>query len=339
MKRTLFICILIASVKITIAQTARISLNVTDRTKFAGSIDFNDPSAKFNKTENPLFELNDQKAAAVIAVSQPHYVSIACIYSTGQRKYSDKYVSYRLFISPGDDLRLNIDLTKGADGITVTGKGSNNNQPNADKFTDIYSGNELRREKSPYPVIAVINNEQQTYKKLLDVYIAKNNPTEAFINVNRFNVMYYTAAKYFFFCHADLNESHYAGPWKKVQDSVFSTIKLNNDAALIAANYTSLISEFLERTKERLWYDERKTPEKFYKEWYDTDTTTGKKLFAAERTSILQEKIIGRYFSGKVAEYLYRELLRDNLNEQDYHNIDKIYAHFKEKYPNSEYLL
>lgn len=337
MKRTLLIGALAILVKVASAQTAHISLNISDRTKFNGIIDFEDPLPRFMKGPAATFELNNQKAASSVPISQPHYVSITCVYSNGQRKYSDKSITYQVFLSPGDDLRLNLNLAKGENGLSATGRGSNNNQPDAGRFANIFSGRDLRFDKSPYTIIAVINQQQQELKSLLETYIKKNKPTAAFVNVNHFNVMYYAANKYFFVNNAQLDPAHRSGPWKKIQDSVLSSVKLNNDDALISTNYKSLINDFTERTVAFLGDDAQTAPVKFYTEWYNTDTATGKKLFAAERKNVFREKVIDRYFSGKTAEYVDYIVIRENLAEQEFHGIEKMYAHFKERYPNSQY--
>jgi len=340
--KKLFICCILAllGASASYAQSAHINLTVTDREPFKGIIALRDPSASYDQTKagKTTIKLNNQSAAVAVNALHPHYISFTFAYSTGQIRYGDKMIEYHLFVSPGDDLNLKIDLTKTDKGLIVTGKGANNNQPSANSFTDIFSGNDLRQEKSPYPVIAAINKEQRNNQKVLDDYIAKYKPSATFIRANSFNVKYYAAAKYFFIKTANLDESHNAGAWQKVQDSLFAAVKLNNEAALVSGNYTQLISFFLERKKEQLWGEQHDNPQAFYKEWYNTDTVTGKKIFADERTNLLQEKIINRYFSGKTAEYLYSAMIRENLNEADYHNIEVLYAHFKAKYPQSEYL-
>jgi hypothetical protein len=64
----------------------------------------------------------------------------------------------------------------------------------------------------------------------------------------------------------------------------------------------------------------------------------GKKLFDAKGKNLFKERILNKYFFGKAAEYLYSDLLRIDIARSESQNIDLIFAHFKQKYPESKYI-
>jgi thiol-disulfide isomerase/thioredoxin len=160
----------------------------------------------------------------------------------------------------------------------------------------------------------------------------------------------------------------YLRKWQKVQDSLFASVMpngidgqassrkgnlpkvsianndrspangLNSDEALTSYNYPKLIFWFCLREKERLWMEEHDHPTSFYKQWYHTTPAKGKAFFRDERGSLLVEKIINKYFTGKTAEYAYSGLLKYNLYSSNYQNITLIFDHLKQKYPNSKYI-
>ena len=84
--------------------------------------------------------------------------------------------------------------------------------------------------------------------------------------------------------------------------------------------------------------EEHDHPTSFYKQWYHTTPAKGKAFFRDERGSLLVEKIINKYFTGKTAEYAYSGLLKYNLYSSNYQNITLVFDHLKQKYPNSKYI-
>ena len=168
-------------------------------------------------------------------------------------------------------------------------------------------------------------------------------PTPDFIKNEEINIKY--DAVYQYYQYKENNKygiqqsySHNEPKWKAIQDSLFATIKLNNDEALTSFNYTLLLRTFLGREKERLWMDSYKNPEAFFKQWYNTDVTTGKKEFEDDVQNLLQEKIIKHYFTGQSAEFLYAILFDVALNEHNPKNLVSIFDGFKLKYPGSKYI-
>lgn len=281
--------------------------------------------------------------------------------------------NFHFFLTPGDDIVFNVDFDKKDNGIVVTGKGSNNNQPMLLQLKDVEI-QKLYNDTVPDRVIAAINAPRAENKRLLNAYIAKYHPAPAFIKYSRYNLAYGDAQAYFSFKENNkfgIREAYKRNQakWERVQDSLLLSLKteldnefakpngismgdkaslnnasarsvqiLNNDDALIASNYTMFLREYLLRTKEALWYEEIDHPVEFYKKWYNADTASGKKQFIDDKQNLLKEKIINRNFTGRTAEFMYAQLLEEAKEESNPRNVVAIYNRFKAKYPQSAYV-
>lgn len=281
--------------------------------------------------------------------------------------------NFHFFLSPGDDMVFNVDFAKKDNGIVVTGKGSNNNQPMLLQL----KGAEIQKfynDTVPDRIIAAINAPRAANKRVLDAYIAKYHPSAAFVKYSKYNLAYGDAQDYFSF-----KENNKFGiraaykrnqdKWEHVQDSLLLNLKLeldkefsktnaasmgdkaslnnasahrvqilNNDDALIASNYTMFLRDYLLRTKEALWHEAADHPVAFYKKWYNADTTLGKKQFLDDQQNLLKEKIINKSFTGRTAEYMYALMLEEAKEESNPQNVVAIFNRFKAKYPQSKYV-
>lgn len=278
------------------------------------------------------------KSLYTFNLTQPRVVSFFC----SRDSTRSNSLSYVFFLSPGDDLFFKADFSKNNDGIVVTGKGANNNQPLIGSFDNIdlmkFYGDTI-----PNRVIDVINHQQSIYKSNAESYIKQFKPTAAFIKNINYNVEYNAANTYYNFKENNKFQVRDAytrnfDKWQHVNDSLFAIIKLNNNDALISNSYTGLIRSFLMREKERLWGESFKNPAAFFKEWYNTDATAGSKLFNDDQQNLLKEKIINKYFTGKSAEYLYAVLLDNATAERNPKNIVQIFERFMQRYPHSKYV-
>jgi thiol-disulfide isomerase/thioredoxin len=339
-----FLIILLA--KIAAAQTAKLNITVTNP-KFSGVVRIYDPSARYEDLQNsdtPLQLDNKQSGSITMDVPEVKFVNLVVYTSLNSAPFG-----YTLFLSPGDDLSIIVKFNKDKSTIAITGRGSNNNQPALNGLTDIWNDNGYYSDPLPYQAIIAIKKEAALNKKIFNSYSNQIKPldngykqqgfADAFIKASRANLDYFTATKYFLFKTNNPGFKKSPEKWQKIQDSLFKTIKLNNDDALPAFNYTTFITMFVLREKERLWNESELHPAQFYKEWYHTDNITeGKKLFQNEQRSLLSERIINKHFSGKTAEYLYAGLLKNQLRESNYQNITVLFDHFKQKYPSSKYI-
>jgi len=263
--------------------------------------------------------------------TKPQFVRLYCSSDTAD----SKHFYYNIFIRPGDDLSLKADFNKENNGITVTGRGSENNQSAIASFADM-EHQKFRGDTLPYRIIAAINKQQPIDKRTLDDYVSKYKPSDEFIKASNYNLEYYPYKAYYSFKENNKYQIGQAydrniAAWQKIQDSLSSRVLLNNEDALVSFNYTELIGDFLQREKERLWPVRFQEPETFFKQWYNVDVTQGTKLYDDE--NLFQEKIINKYFTGKCAEYLYAVLLQGAIGLNDPKNIVAIFNRYKKRYP------
>ncbi|MGN6397887.1 MAG: TlpA family protein disulfide reductase [Mucilaginibacter sp.] len=253
---------------------------------------------------------------------------------------NSKEIHYYLYLSPGDKLDLLADLLSRK--TVIRGKGSNNNQPmlsmiEAEGVRSFY-GDSL-----PDRTIIAANKYQADLKSVFPKYIKKYKPSADFVNVESENIKYAAVGTYY-----DFKESNkfsnwrayqkYGSIWTKIQDSLFSRVTLNNSNALTAFNYAKLVSNFLLREKERLWDAARKDPANFYREYYNTDTAAGKKLFDADMQNLLTQKILEKHFTGPVQEYAYGISISQGLGSHSPENMVSIFDEFKNRFPDSKYV-
>ena len=351
MARSYLTCILLSlCVTIAGAQTAKLKLSIahTDMDRFSYYIsDAPFTTERFFKkyTVNPA----NTNRTAYLTFKSDHPQQVFIYFSPDE---DTPGFNYHFYISPGDDLIFNVDLNKPDNGILVTGKGSNNNQPLLLKLTDV-DVQPFYKDTLPNRVIAAINKQKPVNEKITATYIDRYKPSATFAKNLRYNLAYGDIDTYFSF-----KENNKFGirpaykrnlkAWQKVQDSMLTAVKvrlnqkqdhlLNNDDALASSAYRSLIRNFLLREKEHLWELSNEQPEQFYKEWYDTDKLSGEKLLQDDMQNLLKEKIINKYFTGQVAEYMYAILISEALHESNPQNLVVIFDRFKAKYPASKYL-
>jgi thiol-disulfide isomerase/thioredoxin len=126
--------------------------------------------------------------------------------------------------------------------------------------------------------------------------------------------------------------------WRRIQDSIFSTIKLSNDEALSAYNYSHLIDNFMIREPEELATEYRVNRKWFLKKWFRTDTARGTKIINSAEAGILNEKVIDKYLKRKAAEYAYGQAIKHEYSEANYTSAVLLYNHLKKRYPASRYI-
>lgn len=273
-----------------------------------------------------------------IILNNPQFVTLTC----GSKDSLQLDLQYQLFLSPGDEIYVRGDLKKKDFGLSVSGKGSNNNQPlsglNEDFDLRRYYGDTL-----PDRIISDIVDFKNRKTNNLMKYIKLNHPTRAYIEMSLQNLAYEMIHDYFLFKEGNRFKIKFAYKrnykrWQSLEDSLMKDIKIDNPDALGSYLYREYIGTYLFRTKEKLWEYSNMSPENFYKEWYSEDSANAKSHFNDDPNNLLQEKIIRKYFKGRVAEYLYAVLFDMALDDSDYQNMLPIYNRFALQFPNSEYL-
>jgi len=249
---------------------------------------------------------------------------------------------YTLYLSPGDDLHLTIPLPKGA-GVTVSGRGSENNSPDIISLQFGMDMSSFEKDTLPYRAMEAIRQQCRSNDSAVKTFLSTHHPSKDRILNLQNECAYFAPQNYFQFKENNKYAIRAAyqrnlPQWQAIQDSLFATIRLNNDAAFSSNCYRWLIWDFLLREKERLWQAAYTDPEKFSRQWYDTTREAGLKLFEDDKSNLLQEKIIQRNFSGRTAQYLYATLFESAVNSGDPANIVKIFERFSKTYPQSEYI-
>lgn len=125
--------------------------------------------------------------------------------------------------------------------------------------------------------------------------------------------------------------------WENTLNRLQNELTLSDEKALVAPSYHRYLRTFLSRKHEDLEtaYDEK--PEEFYKTWFAGDSIAGKAAMEKDRNNQLKQKLIERYFTGKVKEQMYA-LLFDNMVEyQIFNNAESIFNDFKQQFPKSEF--
>ncbi len=295
-----------------------------------------------SQPKNALLDIplkGSHTASHTFKLINPEFVQV---YSFSSDTGDQKYFYYLLYLSPGDDLVLKADFSKPEFGFKASGKGANNNQPliSAKQQIDLHS---FQGDTLPYRVMGAINTAQKNMNTDLNKYIKLYKPSASYIKDWKLSLRYYASDLYNNFKYTNKNvvwQAYYRNyaKWQKITDSLLGVAKLNNDAALATFHYTDLITAFLYWEKVHLSDEEYLHPGAFYREWYGTDTVEGRKQFSADHKNLVQEKIINKYFTSKVAEYLYAVLFTAAAAESNPTNIPEIFGRFKEKYPKSKYI-
>ncbi|WP_051590696.1 TlpA family protein disulfide reductase [Flavobacterium daejeonense] len=257
-------------------------------------------------------------------------------------KNSKTRLLHHLFLTPGDNLNINIDTSLNPKNIKVSGKHKENNQ-----FLDISKYIDLQKFKGdtlPDKVYNELERITHNNKLQLENYITKYKPTKEFIKSWQINLEYLAPQEYYTFEHNNkfsIRDSYARNidKWKNYRNKLFSKIKISNDEALISESYQHLVRDILLRTKEELWKESSgENKEQFYKEWYNSSIVEGNKLFIDDPENILTEKIIQKYYTGKSAESAYAILFKGSIEQENNKNLPQIFENFKKQFPNSKYI-
>lgn len=301
---------------------------------FKGSFSIYDPKSEYNLTKKWSFKPDLDmygSTSYTTNIDQPSYL---ILYFS-----SDKFFNYSLFLSPGDELFLTADFSKKYSQVTVTGEGSNNNQPEIFALTNMDT-EPFKGDKDPDQVLAAIEKQYLLNKSILADYIKVNKPSAAFITSATNNLKYFVPDNYYEFSH----NNNFSKPqdqltkWKKIQDSILSTVQLSNNDALTSYNYTQLIGSVVLREAEDAWLEYKSNPTEFYQHWFPANPSEGKKVYTGGLTGILNNMVIDKYFSGKAAENAYGQTIKLKLVRADYPAVVSMFDHFKKEFPASEYV-
>ena len=327
---TFAVLILVFSVN-AFAKTAKVHLMIKN---FKGFCSIYDPQLRYDLTQKRFIELKlDAQGSATYSINtdQPTYLVLYF--------QSNKVFNYSLYLSPEDELFLTADFSKKDNQVTVTGKGSSNNQPEIFVLTNM-DMQPFNDEKNPDRVIAAINKQYLLNKTILANYIKANKPSAEFIKNAMVNLKYFAPANYYEFSHNHtlFRSKQELKPWLRIQDSLFTTVNLSNDEALNTYNYNKLVDNFVMREAEANKIAYEANPAEFYHRWFKANPAKGKKEYNGTQTGVLNNMIIDKYFSGKAAEYAYGQTIKLKFVRADYPEVVSMFNHFKKEFPASVYL-
>ncbi len=247
----------------------------------------------------------------------------------------------RMYISPGDDLKLTISTLENKDSVKITGIGAENNQYLA--FEYYLNSEKFKNDTLPDHVIQELKRLEDFNRQALDDYKKQHKTTPEFNKMMEGNLQYFTANQYHNFYGnqnftlrkmSNYDELHRL--WEAQLDNIFSKIKLNNEQVLQSSLYTDLLGDYLLRKKEKIWntINDSTVLKKYYPELPKEEAM---RLFGSDQENLLVERIINTEFTGKVNEYAYAILLR-NIKEDKKTSAVEIIDRFEKKFPQSPYL-
>lgn len=164
---------------------------------------------------------------------------------------------YELYLSPNDDLHLTIDPLSKSSGVTVNGKGSENNAADIISFHFGKDLSSYEKDTLPYRVMEAIRQQCRSNDSAAKAFLSTHHPSKDRILNLQNECAYFAPQNYFQFKENNKFAVRAAyqrnlPQWQSIQDSLFATIRLNNDAAFSSNCYRWLLGDFLLREKERL---------------------------------------------------------------------------------------
>ncbi|AHF18076.1 hypothetical protein NIASO_19880 [Niabella soli DSM 19437] len=249
---------------------------------------------------------------------------------------------YQFLLTPGDSLLFTVNRQQADYSITVTGRGSENNQP---AIQGIYNSLDLKsyaRDSLPERVLQALSKQNDRNKMVTHAYIDKYKPTQAFVKLLQLHNRYFPVWEFIQFKGQQKFSAGEAfrrnqQTWQTEEDALVAANPLNDPQVLDIPDFVYFLPMYVFRKKESLWEESHKNPASFYKDWYHTSEQEGKKLFLSDMENDLQERIINRYFHGQTAEFLYGALLKSTMNDKQ-ESVPEIFERFRRKFPNSAYL-
>jgi len=347
--KKLFLTLLIVPF-LTKGQQATIHFDIKNSTaeniKISFFDDYTNPKVLFEKKNWVDIPLTNGEADWTYQLSQPVYIGVYY-----QNDSKEKWFDYSFYLSPKDELQFSIDENNLRTSIVVRGKGSQNNQPLIQQIHDdflqtLYAT--YKQDTLPNHVFKAIKNKNELNRKTLKGYIAKYHPTKDFVKKETMYIQYFPIMRYSSFKgnqKFNVREAYYRNKnkWESIADSLIKVNPINNDEALNVSGYSYFLSNFLLRTKERLWDDDEllkkyiatnNHSESLITEPIPTDIA---QMYEDDPENLLREKIIEKHFTGKIAEFLYVIIFQESISENE-DNLPEIFTRFKQKYPKSQYI-
>lgn len=338
MKKSIFSLLVILFAWTAKSQPATVHIHILHANAKTIELVNNDYSNAYTMFKQRDFDLPliNGKASKTFHLIKPIFITI--YYDDDSSK---KEIEYNIFLSPGDDLNFFADAGQTDFAYSISGKGSNNNQPLIQQIKRKIDVMGFWKDSLPNNVFNAIEIQNDTNRQLLKECIYRYHPTKKFVKAYSFLVQYFPVTMYIEFngeqkFHAGEAYQRNKDKWRAIQDSLIAINPLNNAELLNVYGYTYFLPLYLVRVKERLWSESNDDPKNFFREWYETNETAGKKIMQEDMENDLRERIINKYFTGKTAEFLYATVFKDAMKEKQ-DNIPEMFKRFEQKYPKSQY--
>ncbi|RYU93929.1 TlpA family protein disulfide reductase [Emticicia agri] len=268
-----------------------------------------------------------------IDVADKEIISISIKDSLRNRKLFEQF----FFITKGDKLLI----TENEDKLlSISGTGANNNQLKG--ISLFYNYGQTKQDSLPDRIATIVNQFYEKDKRIIDSVITVQKPSDDFIEFWNYHLKYARQSS-LYYTYDDLNSSQKEGLknnrqyWQNVFNSLQKEAPLSDEKALVAPSYHAYISLFL-NTKYIDAYDDYLNREhEFYKEWYGGDSLKAETAMRKDFSNQLKQKIIERYFEGKVKEQMYAFLFDSMIRNKDFTNVEAIYSDFRNQYPRSKF--
>ncbi len=331
MKRSFAVLLFSLIFNISFAQTTIISGKVPSMKKGKITVnrpsnwlidsDINGVSLKKQITQNGSFTL-DLKAI-------DKEIILFTVWDSLQTK---KLYKQYLYVSKGDKIALN----EQSDGnIVITDAGTNHSKLVG--VSTFYDVGEAYGDPLPDRVYERINNFYQADKLLIENYLAKYKPSKEVVDAWNYHLKYARLASFYSIYSNGLVRRNNP-KWISVCNQLQDEVTISEDKALFSPSYQNYLGQFLFVKHEGSREDFDKRPAKFYNEWFGGDSLKAKAIMEIDHTNQLKQKIIERYFKGKVKEQMYGRVFYSLIHDQHFFNAKTIFDDFEHQYPNSQYI-
>lgn len=237
-----------------------------------------------------------------------------------------------LYISKGDKIALN----EKSDGkVVLTDAGTNHSKLVG--VSTYYDVGEAYGDPLPDRVYERINSFYLNDKALIDNYLTKYKPSKEVTNAWNYHLKYARLAAYYsIYTNNPVRRNN--PKWTLVFNQLQDEVAISEDKALRSPSYQNYLGQFLFAKHAGSREDFDKKPVKFYDEWFAGDSLKAKVVMEIDYTNQLKQKIIERYFTGKVKEQMYGRVFYSLIHEQHFFNAQSVFNDFEHQYPNSQYI-
>ncbi len=238
-----------------------------------------------------------------------------------------------LYLTKGDNLFLLEDFDKK---IRISGKSEKYNQLQGLKNEYFFANTE--QDSLPNRIYKGITDNFQRFEKVIqDISESKQAPID-FVEAWNYHLKYFKLSAFYYTYGNSSKAIKNNKIWINQLNELRNDVEISDDKALSAPSYCELLRVFLMRKHDDLRDDYEERPSLFYKEWFDGDSLKGKAIMEIDYTNQLKQKIIERYFTGKVKEHLYALLFDSMIHDQHFFNAKSIFNAFERQFPNSQYI-